>query len=781
MCPAQIKPGRSGPKGASSNGRVDGLNDVKSTDIQPTDMLWVSLPARPLAAPGRVAALLAAGVALLGLAPIAAVGQGASPAPPTLQQGLQAYQDGRYETAIPLLREAVAASPAQPRAHAALSLALLQTGQVDKARQAVVKGQRVAGPHPFLRLARAEVLMRQEAHGEALSIYRELRTQVSSSSAASSATRLTPELLRRRTGQAHQQLGRQAYAQGDTARAQRHFETALDQAPEALSVYANLGVLHLKQGRPEHARTLAEQGLRRLDQRAGGREADPSALPDEARAALTGRLLRLKASALQATGDAEAVAAVYERLADRRPQDVAVQIGYAQALISAGNRREGLKRFRALLDRFPGDRRVYDALIDLYDRYRNAEAALQVLRRMQTRFPEDPDVLRRIAERLEDLGRLDRAHAAYDSLLTRTGDTLQVAQARARLFEAQDSLAAAADQYRRALRQRLTSSSLPRDLGRVLEQAGRWTEALAVYRAWADRSDGPAPHMHQGRAHEHLGRTDSAAAAYRTALDRGSDHPLPAARLARMYYRKGNADAAFEQAVTALRQGLEGEVSLGGASSRSTSRSATGRPSGPGGPADSVRTSDAPEVRAGGVLTAQQRRRRRSARRWRRSVDRAFHLLTRHHSRSRIEPVLDTLLAEHPNAGRLHLLVGTYYEDEGALAAARRHLRRAATLTPRRPAGHRAMGRVAAAQGDTTSAIRAYKRALSADPEALGARQALIDLYRQQGRLDALIRRWRRRYDTRPTDALREALLEAYHKAGRYEAARTLAVPDSSR
>jgi hypothetical protein len=50
---------------------------------------------------------------------------------------------------------------------------------------------------------------------------------------------------------------------------------------------------------------------------------------------------------------------------------------------------------------------------------------------------------------------------------------------------------------------------------------------------------------------------------------------------------------------------------------------------------------------------------------------------------------------------------------------------------------------------------RVAGRSLNADREALDARRALIDLHRQQGRLDALIRRWRRRFDTRPTDASR--------------------------
>jgi len=51
----------------------------------------------------------------------------------------------------------------------------------------------------------------------------------------------------------------------------------------------------------------------------------------------------------------------------------------------------------------------------------------------------------------------------------------------------------------------------------------------------------------------------------------------------------------------------------------------------------------------------------------------------------------------------------------------------------------------------------------------------LIDLREEQGRLDALIRRWRRRYETRPSRPLQEALIEALHKAGRYGEAREIA------
>jgi tetratricopeptide (TPR) repeat protein len=658
-----------------------------------------------------------------------------------LRQGLKAYQEGRYSTAVSLLQTATEAGILRPQAYAVLSLSLLRTDQPDRAEQVIETGVERLGTSPLLRLARAEVRMHRGALTEALAIYQDLEAAAADSSASRlGSRRLTSSAIQQRLGQLHQQIGSQAFAAGDTVQARRHLEAARQRIPNSPAVYSNLGVLHLKQGRVDKALAMARRGLSQSTSRSQVRD----------------RLLRLKASALQEQGKADAVVPVYQRLAKRNPNDVGIQVGYAQALIDSRAHRKGMKQFRTLLDRFPDNRRVYEALIDIYDRFRNVEGALHVLRRMQHQFPEDPAILRRVAERLVDLRRYADARAAYDSVLTRTGDTLEVAQAVAQTFEAQDSLAGAAVQYRRALRQQPSSDALYRDLGRVLEESGQWTEALAAYRRWETRTGDAASFLHQGRAFEHLREPDSAMAAYRETLTRANDHPFPHSRLADLYWQRGRSDLAFEHAVDALRLGLEGDAALSS-------------------PPDSNRAA------VSGYVSAQQRRRRRANARRRSSVDHAFRLLTRAYSSSRVARVLDNLLAEYPQSGRLHFLVGTYYHQQDSLQTARHHLRQAAELMPYVASVHRMTGQVAAAQGDTTAAIRAYERAVSVDTTAAGAYGALIELYRNQGRLDALIRRWRRRYDTRPTDALREALLEAYHKAGRYEAARTLAVPDSSR
>jgi len=174
------------------------------------------------------------------------------------------------------------------------------------------------------------------------------------------------------------------------------------------------------------------------------------------------------------------------------------------------------------------------------------------------------------------------------------------------------------------------------------------------------------------------------------------------------------------------------------------------------------------------VLSAKQRRRHNRLDRWRTSVDEAFVLLTQQYPKSRVEPVLSRLLDTHPTVGRLHLLVGRYHRRNGSLAVARHHLQRAVELTPNSTPAHLETGGVATTQGDTTTAIRAYRRAFALDPSAPGAATALIRLYDAQGRLGALIQRWRRQYESRPVEALRDPLIEALHKAGRYQEAQNI-------
>lgn len=665
-----------------------------------------------------------------GRAALGQEGRGTSP----FEEGLQAYQDGRYEAAVPHLETALAADSLRPRVYAMLALSLSRTGRLGEAEAVLASGRQVVGGQPLLQMTRAELLRRKGHLAEALSVYQDLEKRQAQSRVSSGP--MGPAFLSERIGRVHRELGVEAHAAGDTARAQSHLRRALRKAPSP-GTYGDLGVLYLEQGRAHKALEMADSGL--------------AEAPDTSEAA--GRLLRLKASSLRRLGKTDPLADTYERLAALRPRDVEIQIGYGQALIRDGRQQAGIDHLRSLLGRFPSERRPYEALISLYDRYQNSERALQVLRQMRTRFPEDPEIVRRIADRLGALGRLGDAKATYDTLQTQTGNVAAAARARAEIYEAEGRYGRAAEEYRRALQEGPAQEPLFRDLGRAIEKDGRWLAALDIYERWVGQSREPGPHVHRGRAFQHLGRLDSARLAYERALGREASHPLPAARLATLLWQEGRPDAAFDRAVEAIRLGLSGKPPRQMPAGRVDTSAFDGE----------------------GVPSARQRRRQRASRWWRQSVDEAFAHLTRRYPRDRVDPALTKLQDAFPGAARLHLLLSRYYEDAGRSRAARRAASRAVELEPGVPETHRARARASVALGDTAAAISAYRRAFALDRTDRESVSALIDLREGQGRLETLIRRWRRRYGTRPSQPLREALIEALHKAGRYGEAQKIA------
>jgi len=292
----------------------------------------------------QVCASLALILCLCGLAGTPAFGQ-VGGGPSSLREGLRAYQEGRYEAAVPHLEAALAADSLRPQAYATLALSLSQVGRPEEARAGLASGRRIAGEQPLLQMARAELLRQNGDLAEALSAYRELEKRQAGSKVSSGP--MGPAFLSKRIGRVHRELGIEAHAAGDTARAQRHLRRALQEAPSP-GAYGDLGVLYLEQGRAQEALEMADSGL--------------AEAPDTSEAA--GRLLRLKVSALRRLEETAALADAYERLATLHPRDVEIQIGYGQALIQDGRQQAGIDHLRSLTSRFPEQRRPYEALIE---------------------------------------------------------------------------------------------------------------------------------------------------------------------------------------------------------------------------------------------------------------------------------------------------------------------------------------------------------------------------------------------------------------------------------
>lgn len=686
--------------------------------------------------PDRACAFLGAALTIAALASVPAPAPGQTPGSPALQEGIQHYRSGNPAAAIPAFERALETDPSSLQAYVLLSSSLLQTGRVDRARQVSETGLERFPGKPALHLARAEALVQAERWPEALASYEQVHRRAREGAPLPGG--LSAKDVSDRIGRLHLQIGGTDLRDGNLDRALDHLTTARSRFPDSASVHVQIALVHRMRKDWPAAEAAAQTGLERFPRH-----------PD---------LLRLCGEALYRQGKHDAMLPVFRRLYQQQPQDVEAGITYGQALLAAGNQSEAASHFEALLDRHPRSEKLYDVLVRMNEQRMDVARVLEVLQRQRTQFPEDVDLGLRIGRIHEQRGEYRTARALYDSLrAVATAEDLRPGTAVAESFVRQDSLDAAAAVYRNLLDRAPRAESVLRGLASVREEQGRWADALPLYRRWAADEEDPVALARIGRVHEALGRLDSARAAYRRSLDRGVTHPRPAYRYAVLLHRHAESagapdTAAFPAAEQALRRSLRSLQSLQQQNvmqMQGASRSLIGA-------SDSL---------------DQQRRRFES---YNEVAEEAFRFFATSFPHEQTEPVIRDLLDTYSRAGRLHYLAGTYYRDRNRQSEALRHFRRATREAPDYRPAHLALGALEAERGNLQMAILAYERARSLQPDAPAAYAALVRLYDRASRLDALIRNWTARYESEPTDVLREHLVEALHKAGRTDDARRL-------
>lgn len=676
-------------------------------------------------------------VGVLSSAPMIAAGQ--SGAGVAFQNGLAAYRSGNVEGAIPALERALAADSSQERAYVVLASALLRTSQPERALQVADAGLDRFPDRPALHLARAQAFSAQEQWEAALEVYRRVEREHERGTAL--PPRISIEQVRSRIGGLHRLLGQKQIRDGQLDAALSHFKEARARLPDSAATHADVAAVFLKQRRWQSAADAAEQGLDRA--------------PNHP------RLLRLRGEALMRAGQTEAAVSDLGRLYQRRPDDVNVGLTYGRVLLASGQTTAGRKVFETLLDRHPRETKIYDTLIALNERQLNYDGALQVLRRQRQQFPEDPDLAMQEGRLLEKMGKYEAARRVYDSTQVEgTPDDVSPLMAAAGTYVEQDRLDDAAEAYRRVLARDSLHTDALRALGRVYEKQERWTDALAVYHRLRDTLDDPAEvYVKLGQVYEALGEPTEALRTYRTATDHGADHPKAYVRYAVLRHEHGDGPAPFEVAERALRKSLQALETLQKKQLQQLQKTTSQT-----GDSASGALPDRDKLKAYDAIAVE-----------------AFRFFAEAFPPERTEPVILDLLNEHDDAGQLHYLTGVYYRNQGRTDDALDHLRQAVQESSELRRAHLALGELYAEQGAVRKAIRSYERARSLDPGAHDAYRALLGLYQQRGALETLIQRWQARYRTDPdNEVLREHLIEALHKAERYEAARALARTDST-
>lgn len=652
-----------------------------------------------------------------------------------LSKAQAALQKKDYSTATRVLKSALAKDSTRQETYWLLASAYLLQNLPKSAAPIAQAGLRRFPKSTLMQWVTAEVYLQQQRTDEALALYQQVEAanQANLTNQSAEANPNVPVTqLHNRLGQLYAQKGAAALQKNSPKVAVKYFLQAQPYLTPSPELYVSLAYAYLQADETASARNLATEGLRRFPK-------------DD-------KLLRLQAAASSRQDDSKGVLTAYERLYNQSPNDTEVAMTYAEALLSNHREAEAAQVFNHLMGAYPQKRAVYENILGVYDKWSDLAGKQPVLRRLQSQFPNDYTVWQRIAQTYEARQQWTQSRLVYDSLAQFTNQALEYRLAVAHTWERQDSLAAAALVYTQLATDFPKETGVLARLGWVQESLGYWEQAVKTYERWvALQTDEAAPVVRLAWVQEKQGKSVAALANYEKAILLGTSSPLAFLRKSEAQLTQGNTNEAYQLAEIALRKSLS--------ASKKGQESLLSQLQG----SQNVLTTSVDPSQAGQVqmneLVAEQ----------------AFTHFTQHFPFAQVAPVQDDLLKQYVGSGKLYYWAGTYQQKQGNATRAVELLTQAVGWQPNLREAQLALGQYYEQAQKTELAILAFERALAINPHESDAYEALIRLYRQQGKLNELCQRWLARYRTQSENTtLKSRLIEALHKAGDEATARQL-------
>src|SRR6266850_1632557 len=268
-----------------------------------------------------------------------------------LKADLLAVQ-GEKESAEKAYREAIQAAPKQVAARLSLISHLLRYQLVEKAFAEAQALEKVAPKDPRSSYARALVLVEQRNFGAA----RDAVMQV---------LKVVPEHVPSLT-----LAGMAALETGALPEAEGHLRKALFKAPQAVVAKRLLAATHLRMGQTELALTDVRELLGRGTQ-------DP-------------KILALAGEVYLANGDVASAARHYEEAKSILPKNAALQTRLAQIRFAAGDPDRAVAELETASVSDPNAYQADLVLITNYLRQRDADKALEALKSLEKKQPDNP-------------------------------------------------------------------------------------------------------------------------------------------------------------------------------------------------------------------------------------------------------------------------------------------------------------------------------------------------------------------------------------------------------
>lgn len=650
-------------------------------------------------------------------------------------QGMQYYNDQNYESAIEAFETALFLDPMRPEAHLMLVSSYLLTQSLQKAEIMAKEGLELFPAMKAFHWMLAETYMQMQKI-ELAAVQYNIVHDLLSENRNFQPVDISENQVRLRMGQIEMLSASDAYSTGNLNEAVMHMEKAVGYMDNSVEAYLNLAYLYVETEEFEKNLELIEKAR--------------SQFPENT------DLLRIKAITYQGLDDSEQLLEQYSVIYGNKPVRVEDGIIYAELLLSSGKSLDAMKVLQELLELYPEERKIYDLLISYFDSTLNIDAKRRLLRKMTHQFPDNEDLFEEIAKTYLVQQDWNRARQLYDSLRVKTNNDQYYQLKIASVYEQQDSLKAAERIYREQLSLSDSDEMLLRQLGRNLDLQNAWKSSVEVYEEIVAQSGLGADYTRLGVALFYNSEIDEAHSALKTALSNGPAQAETFFYLSRIEQMKGEMESSIENAEKAIRlsfseletkqRSLQGEISRGGLASQIGNQGSR------------------EELESINDL-----------------AEGSFKWFVTEFPEYRVKPVLDELLKKYNLSAVLFLFAGDYFARTGDIQKSIDLLEQSLLFNSRLFKTHFLLGQLYEKVEQIDNAIQSYKRANGIDPNESEIYTSLIRLYSAKGELDTLCDSWVTRYKSEGHPVLKTHLIEALHKADRFEEASQILRADDSR
>lgn len=642
-----------------------------------------------------------------------------------VQQGLLHYELQEYDEAIHNFEMALQYPNPQRDVYMYITSSHLLNKDYD---EAILLADEGLDEHPgFIRLKvmKGEALIQTDLK-KAISVFEEVWEEMKRAD-AEQVDGVRKEAIGQYISRLYQQTAAEAFENDDLQTAVRQYEKAIEVDPNEINSHSNLAYILIQLEEWEQADESVKEGLRKF--------------PDSE------NLLLMQAQIHEQQENPDELLNTLKTLYQADPSNMNRAVMYGRALLSANRANEANTFFREKIERYPKERILYETLLNINRQRFNQSGILEVLRLQMNQFPNELELEEEYGLELISARKYQEANAWFDSLAVVYNEP-EFGRLSAHTWLFEEEYEKAETEYRNQLERWPDHTVLKGEFGRVLVENGNHDEARDVLQSVLEKSDD-----HQLRY------------LYSSLLSSFHDKELILSPLLGTIYRgraqwkllnepEKNWTQEDPSTLSAILISMLEFVENRQKTVQNEAQSGL----------ETFRAAMPPLFQTATELKE--------------AGDEIRELLDTMHKKLAIEKsseVLNMALSAYPESALLLHHKGVLYYDNGQPEMAKKNLIKAVELVTDQHETHFMLGLIYRELDQFDNAVLSFERVLTLDPENRQAYRSLIQIHQKNGKIDQLSNRWMQRYQhQKKNQVLREFVVEALHRADRFEEARSV-------